>query len=90
VARELRGLQRPGRAPEPSAVAFGGLQLVLCGDFAQLPPVQKGSSSSSGSGKARFLFQATSWAAAVQQLVLLRQPFRQSGDQALHKTVTRN
>ena len=35
---------------------FGGLQLVLSGDFAQLPPVSK------GGGGSRFLFQAATWA----------------------------
>jgi len=69
VRAEGRGAASCAKKP------FGGIQLILCGDFAQLPPVQKGGSSTA----ARFLFQAKSWQECVQQQVLLRQAFRQSG-----------
>ena len=44
LAQALRGNQRP----------FGGIQLILCGDFFQLPPVSK-------NGTARFCFESESW-----------------------------
>jgi len=73
IAKDVRadGRGSSSMAKKP----FGGIQLILCGDFAQLPPVQKGGSSAA----ARFLFQAKSWSECVQQQVLLRQAFRQSG-----------
>uniref|UniRef100_A0A060THB6 ATP-dependent DNA helicase PIF1 n=1 Tax=Blastobotrys adeninivorans TaxID=409370 RepID=A0A060THB6_BLAAD len=54
---------------------FGGIQLILTGDFLQLPPVSQRSSA--------YCFNAKVWPEAVQQLVILRQVFRQKGDQNL-------
>jgi ATP-dependent DNA helicase PIF1 len=51
-----------------SSRAFGGLQLVLSGDFFQLPPVAEG---------ARFAFQSNTWDQAVQNIVELKQVMRQ-------------
>ncbi|PNF28117.1 ATP-dependent DNA helicase PIF1 [Cryptotermes secundus] len=64
VARVVRGNDRP----------FGGLQLILCGDFLQLPPVtremdQKG---------ARFCFQSPAWDRCVHVSFELNQVHRQS------------
>ncbi len=43
---------------------FGGLQLVLCGDFFQLPPI--------GVGKnAHFCFESSSWAEIFGELLRL-------------------
>ena len=52
---------------------FGGLQLVLCGDFLQLPPVSK-------EGGKGFCFQAKSWSRcfARSDCVELTQTFRQT------------
>lgn len=46
VARAVRGSTQP----------FGGIQLVLCGDFYQLPP------ASSGNVRKKYAFEANSWA----------------------------
>lgn len=51
---------------------FGGLQLVLCGDFCQLPPVSLRHNG--------FAFQAPAWTNAGIQTVELRTIVRQSGD----------
>lgn len=60
VARRVRNNQKP----------FGGLQLILCGDFFQLPPVAREGF--------RFAFEAECWARCVPQLVELTTVFRQS------------
>lgn len=49
---------------------FGGIQIVVTGDFFQLPPVSKDRTS-------KFAFEAESWRAAISQTVLLTQVFRQ-------------
>ena len=51
---------------------FGGLQLVLCGDFFQLPPVPQGSAAR------RFVFQTDAWHEAALQWVQLSEVFRQA------------
>ena len=52
---------------------FGGLQLLLCGDFFQLPPV----SLRFGAG---FAFEAPAWRQANIQTIELKTVVRQSGD----------
>ncbi|CAE7811535.1 pif1 [Symbiodinium sp. CCMP2456] len=50
---------------------FGGMQVVLCGDFLQLPPI-----------KANFMaFQSKIWQALNLQHIVLKHNFRQSSDQ---------
>jgi ATP-dependent DNA helicase PIF1 len=58
VARGVRGNQLP----------FGGMQLVICGDFLQLPPVKAD----------KFAFEATSWQRCVPTQVCLTHVFRQN------------
>lgn len=61
VARIVRNNGRP----------FGGLQLVITGDFFQLPPVPD-------SGKvARFSFDAATWNTSIEHTIGLTQIFRQ-------------
>jgi len=52
-----------------SGRAFGGIQLICCGDFFQLPPVQAES--------APFAFETPAWREAQLQIVQLTQIFRQ-------------
>jgi ATP-dependent DNA helicase PIF1 len=61
VARRVRGNNRP----------FGGIQLILCGDFHQLPPVSKDPATR------RFAFEAESWGRCVRASVQLTRVFRQ-------------
>ena len=61
IARAIRNNGRP----------FGGLQLVITGDFFQLPPVPD------HGREARFAFDASSWATSIGHTIGLTQVFRQ-------------
>ena len=50
VARAIKGSDKP----------FGGIQLILTGDFLQLPPVTKGDE------ERRFAFETSAWQRCVQ------------------------
>ena len=76
-------LDRIGRnARADFARPFGGLQLVLCGDFFQLPPVSLGSF---GLG---FAFESLAWRNAAVQTIELKTIVRQSGDTAFINLLT--
>lgn len=61
IARQLRNNGRP----------FGGIQLVITGDFFQLPPVPD-------SGRvARFAFDAATWSTTIEHTIGLHHVFRQ-------------
>ncbi|XP_062569791.1 ATP-dependent DNA helicase PIF1-like [Saccostrea cucullata] len=51
---------------------FGGIQLIICGDFLQLPPVTK------GTDKKTFCFQAKSWSKCIQVNMELKEVRRQN------------
>ena len=71
IGRAVRG----GRVG-PSQLPFGGLQLVLAGDFLQLPPVIKGARPDPATSPI-YAFQSRAWRAAVPNQVLLRAVHRQ-------------
>ena len=56
-------------------IPFGGLQLILCGDFFQLPPVSLGGPYGNG-----FAFQSRAWQQARVQTIELKTIVRQQGD----------
>jgi ATP-dependent DNA helicase PIF1 len=61
IARAIRNNGRP----------FGGIQLVITGDFFQLPPVpEKGRA-------AKFAFDAATWNTTIEHTILLTHVFRQ-------------
>jgi ATP-dependent DNA helicase PIF1 len=62
VARKVRGNSRP----------FGGIQLILSGDFHQLPPVVKDQLLR------RFAFESESWQRCIHASVQLTKVFRQN------------
>ncbi|CAG5896921.1 unnamed protein product [Menidia menidia] len=62
VARSVRRSNQP----------FGGIQLIVCGDFLQLPPVSKGKE------KASFCFQARSWRKVIEVNLELMEVRRQT------------
>jgi ATP-dependent DNA helicase PIF1 len=87
-----RFIRRQPQAP------FGGLQLLLSGDFFQLPPVITGlqagpegrsRTASDTATQLLFCFQTRAWTEAVQQTVDLKYSFRQAGDTAYYELLTR-
>jgi ATP-dependent DNA helicase PIF1 len=67
VCREVR------QVPE----AFGGMQVILVGDFFQLPPVTKHGE------RARFAFQSSAWASAKPLVCYLSEQHRQEDQKFL-------
>jgi ATP-dependent DNA helicase PIF1 len=61
IARRIRNNGRP----------FGGIQLVITGDFFQLPPVPD------GGRQAQFAFNADSWNTTIEHTICLQKVFRQ-------------
>lgn len=61
IARMIRNNGRP----------FGGIQLVVTGDFFQLPPVPERNTV------AKFAFDAATWTTCIQHTILLTHVFRQ-------------
>lgn len=67
-------LKRMKRSEKP----FGGLQVILCGDFFQLPPVSR-----SGEQESRFVYTSDAWSNAEFTVCYLSEQFRQKDDVAL-------
>jgi ATP-dependent DNA helicase PIF1 len=59
-----------------SSKVFGGLQIVLCGDFFQLPPV----STASSEVEKHFAFQSVAWKKADFYVCYLHEQHRQGND----------
>jgi len=72
----LDSLETIARAARRSARAFGGLQLLFCGDFFQLPPVSLGQFGS------KFGFASRTWSACDVRTISLQTVVRQAGDPA--------
>ncbi len=71
IDRVLRAMKLPN---EP----FGGVQVVLVGDFFQLPPVAR-----FGEPPAQFIYHSDAWHAASFTICYLEEQFRQNDDVAL-------
>jgi ATP-dependent DNA helicase PIF1 len=61
---------RPTYRSSPSPLPFGGLQVVLVGDFLQLPPVEK--------GEQQFAFESPVWNQVVKRTIHLKRIYRQT------------
>jgi len=57
--------------------AFGGMQIVLCGDFFQLPPIDRHNRPS----KDKFAFMSTAWQFAEFNICYLTEQYRQSNNE---------
>ena len=67
-----------------SVEPFGGIQLIFCGDFFQLPPVVKtvhkqGIPATTDMGH-HFAFNSKAWKESIKVCIVLQKVFRQKGD----------
>ncbi|KAM9129875.1 ATP-dependent DNA helicase PIF1 isoform 3-T3 [Pangshura tecta] len=65
-------LEAVARAVRKRDDPFGGIQLIICGDFLQLPPVSKGNEET------KFCFQAKSWRKCIHVNMELTEVRRQT------------
>ncbi|XP_067423968.1 ATP-dependent DNA helicase PIF1 isoform X2 [Emydura macquarii macquarii] len=65
-------LEAVARAVRKRDDPFGGIQLIICGDFLQLPPVSKGNEET------KFCFQAKSWRKCIHMNMELTEVRRQA------------
>jgi ATP-dependent DNA helicase PIF1 len=72
ITRRARGQQDSKCKDLP----FGGLQLVLCGDMLQLPPVP--AKEGKYKGVVKFCFESPAWEQLAPRVVMLRQVHRQA------------
>jgi ATP-dependent DNA helicase PIF1 len=66
-----------GRRVRARNASWGGIQLIVCGDYFQLPPVYKGISGESAA-VGRFAFECTAWREAELLPVILTKIERQT------------
>lgn len=64
-------LEHMARAIRGSGAPFGGLQLVLCGDYCQLPPIAKAAGAKGAFLNRGYTFQCPAWARCGLECVLL-------------------
>lgn len=57
---------------------FGGIQVILCGDFFQLPPIAR-----FGEPEAQFVYSSDAWKEAGFDICYLSEQFRQQDDAAI-------
>lgn len=74
-ADRLDAVEKLCRMMKDPFLPFGGLQVVLCGDFFQLPPVSRGPKA------ARFAFESTAWQTMGLWVCYLEEQHRHEDDQ---------
>jgi ATP-dependent DNA helicase PIF1 len=65
-------LEQVARIVRNNNLPFGGMQVILCGDFLQLPPI-----GNSNNPDVKFCFEAKSWNNVITETVQLTHIFRQ-------------
>ncbi len=68
-----------GKRVRCCAKPWGGLQIILCGDYFQLPPVVKGISGETAAA-GRFAFESPAWASSTLHPVVLNKIERQTDE----------
>ena len=81
VVREIRAHHGKGDRLETLKKPFGGIQLILSGDFAQLPPAVT-QLWIENEQRVKFLFQMQEWPNYAQHTALFNYSHRQKGDTA--------
>jgi ATP-dependent DNA helicase PIF1 len=75
-----------------SHLPFGGLQLIMTGDYFQLPSVEKNFEEfdeATGEARPRFPFQSPLWTESRIHTICLRENFRQQTDRAFFEMLER-
>ncbi|MEK7124396.1 MAG: PIF1 family DEAD/DEAH box helicase [Patescibacteria group bacterium] len=75
-AQRLSLVNRVARAARDKEKPFGGMQVVLCGDFFQLPPIQK-----EGQAPALFAYKSPVWQELNMTVCYLTEQYRQGNDE---------
>jgi len=76
---QLDMVERIARRVYTNDESFGGMQIVLCGDFFQLPPVAQGVSQA----QKKFAYECEAWEAGEFSVCYLHEQFRQGDDPLL-------
>lgn len=71
-------LRRANRERGGGELPFGGLQVIFCGDFFQLPPVMR-----PGEEQARFAYHSDAWKSLQPAICYLHESHRQNDDRFL-------
>ena len=72
-------LDQIGRKLRKCETPFGGLQLLLVGDFYQLPPVIKSSDDDTVANNSKqFIFESPLWRQSIHTIIQLKHIYRQS------------
>ncbi len=71
-------VDRVARAMRRNSLPFGGLQVILCGDFFQLPPISR-----TGEPEAHFIYRSRSWQEMNLRICYLHEQYRQTDDELL-------
>jgi ATP-dependent exoDNAse (exonuclease V) alpha subunit/predicted transcriptional regulator len=74
----LDNLNKLAKSIRRNDTPFGGVQVIFCGDFFQLPPIIKGPLE--GDGQSIFAFQSRAWGEAKPVICYLTEQHRQEDD----------
>jgi len=74
--RQLDMIDQIARAMLDHTKPFGGIQVVLCGDFFQLPPITKNNNFNQDNGN-KFAYQCLAWENGQFNICYLHEQFRQ-------------
>lgn len=77
-AVSVLGKRRHGAPAFDPNKPFGGLQVIVCGDFFQLPPVAPSDAKLQYSQQKMFAFESKAWRRTVQKTFVLRRVHRQA------------